>query len=61
LPRNATDETAALKLDDHSMNRWGRDSEVGFHVRFGWGTSVDERVVMDESEVLALLVGEQWL
>lgn len=42
------------------MNRGGRDSEEGFHIGFGWGTAVDQRVVMDEGEVLALFVGELW-
>ena len=42
------------------MNRGGRDVEEGFHVGFGWGTAVDQRVVVDEGKVLALLVGELW-
>lgn len=42
------------------MNRGGSDSEESFHVGFGWGTAVEQRVVVDEGKVLALLVGELW-
>lgn len=42
------------------MNGGGRDSEEGLHVGFGRGTAIDQRVVVDESKVLALLVGELW-
>lgn len=38
----------------------GGDSEEGFHIGFHWGTAVEQRVVVDEGKVLALLVGELW-
>ena len=40
------------------MDRRRRYPEVGFHVGFRRGASVDDGVVVDESEVLALLLGE---
>ena len=49
-----TDETALLKLEDHPVDGGWGDLEEALHVGFGGGTTVDLRVRVDESQVLAL-------
>ncbi len=40
------------------MHRGGRDPEVHLHVGFRGGASIKLRVIVDEGQVLALLLGE---
>jgi hypothetical protein len=61
LPWNATNQSESLELDDHAMDRRGRDSEVRLHIGFGRRPAVEQHVSVDEGEVLALLVGESRL
>jgi hypothetical protein len=55
-----SDKPSTLQLDDHSMDGRGRHMKEALHVGFGGGTIVQQRVGMDEGEVLALLVCEFW-
>ena len=47
----------ALKLQNHLMDRGRCHLEEGLHVGFSRRLPVQRRVGVDESEVLALLVG----
>jgi transposase len=58
LPRNASDQSAAFKFDNHAVDAGRRHAEEPLHVGLGRGASVEDGVAVDESEVLALLVGE---
>ena len=57
----AADESGAFEIEDHLVDGWRGDLEVAAHVGFGWGSSVDPGVGVNESEILALLVGEAGL
>jgi hypothetical protein len=53
-----SNQTARFELHDHAVDAWGRDLEEPLHVGLGRRLTVDERVHVDEREVLALLLGE---
>lgn len=53
LSRLASNQAAALELDDHPVDTGWRDLEVTLQVDFGWRTTVELRVSVDESQVLA--------
>lgn len=44
--------------DDHLMDGRRRDLKEGLHVGFGGWAAIQERVGMDEGEILALFFGE---
>jgi len=58
LPRHPPNQPAPFKLNDHAVDGRWRDLEEALHVGHGWRSAVDERVHVNEREVLALLLGE---
>ncbi len=58
LSRDSTDQAPPLEREDHVVDRRRRDLKEPLEVRFGRGLSVQERVGVDEGEVLALFRGE---
>jgi hypothetical protein len=58
LSRNPTDQAAPLDRDDHVVDRRRRDLKEPLEVCFGRGLSVQQRVGVDEGQVLALFRGE---
>jgi hypothetical protein len=64
LSRNPTDQAAPLERNDHVVDGRGRDLKEPLEVRFGRGLSVQQRVGVDEGQVLALFRGDRgdgWL
>ena len=58
LSRNPTDQAPPLERDDHVVDGRRRDLKEPLEVRFGRGLSVQQRVGVDEGQVLALFRGE---
>ena len=58
LSRDSTDQAPALERDNHVVDRRRRDLKEPLEVRFGRGLSVQQRVGVDEGQVLALFRGE---
>ena len=52
----ALDEARSLKHKDHLMNRGRRHAEVTLQVGFGRWPAQNDRVSVDEGEILPLLV-----
>jgi hypothetical protein len=52
------DQAGALKLDDHLVDRGRRDSKELLEIGLGWRSAVEQRVCVNERQVLALLLGE---
>src|SRR3954462_4935911 len=57
---HATDESGALQGQHHLMHRGRGYPEFPLHVGFGRWAVMNPAVGIDESQVLALLVGETW-
>ena len=55
---HSTNQPTALKRDDHGVDGWRRDLKEPLKVRFGGRLSVQERIGVDECQILALLRGE---
>lgn len=55
---SSTDQTGAFERQHHLVDRRRRDVEVALHVGLGRRASEHECIGMNESEILALLVGE---
>jgi nicotinamidase-related amidase len=53
-PRLARDQAEVLQGDDHAMHGWRRDLEEPHHLVFGWRLAVNQRVGVDEREILTL-------
>ncbi len=58
LARGARDEPPSFKSEDHLMNGRRRYIKVTLHISLGRRTPVNLGVVMDKSEILALLSGK---
>ena len=43
------------------MNGWRGDGEEALHIGFGRRPADDERIGVDEGQVLALFIGEGWI
>ena len=54
----SADETLAFEGEHHLMNGRGRDCEEALHVGLGGRSSHDERISVNERQVLTLLFGE---
>jgi hypothetical protein len=54
----SADETLAFESEHHLMNGRRSDREEALHVGLGGRSSHDERISVNESQVLALLFGE---
>ena len=57
----AGDPSLAIEGKHHLMDGGRGDSEEALHVGFGGWAAHDERIGMDEGQILALLVGEAWI
>ena len=55
---HSADEALAFESKHHLMNGRGSDREEALHVGLGGRSSHDERISVNESQVLALLFGE---
>jgi len=53
-----SDQSISFEGDDHLVDRRRADAKVALHVGFGWRTAEHVRIDVNESEILALLVGE---
>ena len=58
LARSATDQPELLEFHDHPMDGRRGDPEEGLHVGLSWRSAIEERVGVDEGEVLPLLLRE---
>lgn len=58
LAWNAADQAASFELDDHLVDGGWRDAEELLDVGLRRWLPVDQRVHVDEGQVLALLFGE---
>ncbi len=58
LTRDPRDQSAALQLDNHVVDAGWRNAEGAPHVRLNGRAAVDQRVLVDEGQVLALGLGE---
>jgi hypothetical protein len=58
LAWHSTDQPTPLKRDDHVMDRRRRGLKEPLEVRFGRRLAVQQRVRVDEGQVLALFRGE---
>lgn len=54
----SADEAVAFEREHHLMNGRGSDCEEALHVGLGGRSSDDERISVNEGQVLALLFGE---
>jgi len=57
-PWHSADEASAFESKHHLMDGRGSDREEALHVGLGGRSSHDERISVNESQVLALLFGE---
>jgi hypothetical protein len=55
-PRSSSNELAALELQDHLMDGWRGDAEEGLHVGLCRRPTIQDRVGVNEGEVLALFL-----
>jgi len=55
---DAADQAEPLELDDHLVDRGRRDLEEPLEVGLRWWSTMEQRVRVDECQVLALLLGE---
>jgi hypothetical protein len=53
-----SDQSISFEGDDHLVDRRRADAEVALHVGFGWRPAEHVRIDVNESQILALLVGE---
>jgi hypothetical protein len=51
-------EAVSFERHDHLVDRWGADLKVALQIGFGGRASEHVGVSVDESQILALLVGE---
>ena len=58
LSGNPADQASPLERDDHVVDGRRRDLKEPLEVRFGRGLSMQQRVGVDEGQVLALFRGE---
>jgi hypothetical protein len=58
LARDSGDQTASLELDNHLVDCWRRDLEEAPEVGLRWRSLVEQRVRVNEGEVLALPFGK---
>lgn len=56
--RFSGDQTFLFEGQDHLMNAWWCDGEEALHIRLGRGLAHDERIGMDEGQILALPVSK---
>ena len=52
------DEAIAFEDEQHLVDGWRGDAEIALQVAFGRRAAVDLAIGPDESEILALFVGE---
>jgi hypothetical protein len=52
----ATDEAKSFELNDHLVHTRRSDAKEALEVCFRWWLAIEERVRVDESQVLALFV-----
>ena len=54
----ARDQSQTFEGFDHLVDAWWGDAEEALHVGLSRGSAVDQRIGVDEGEVLALELGE---